>query len=184
MSEIPVRQGVQSKQDIEKALRDSYGALANWIESQPDAKFTQGPDGRWSMGQHLEHLNRSIQPFTLALSLPGFLLGLALPKMNRPSMSYEQLAAKYEAALDAGGKSSGRYNPPAVPLSRKKKLLATHRALTDKLLRQINRLPEEELDRLGAKHPLIGVLSMRELFYFTAHHHDHHLHTLQRDYGQ
>jgi hypothetical protein len=31
---------------------------------------------------------------------------------------------------------------------------------------------------------LIGVLSLRELLFFTIHHHDHHLHTLQRDYAQ
>jgi hypothetical protein len=177
------RSDVRTKQQILVALRESLSAVEDWIESQRDAAFEQGPAGRWSMGQHLEHLTLSVQPFTLAMSLPRFVLSLALPKVARPGMSYAELAARYEGVLDAGGKASGRYVPPVVPVARKAASLAAHRAQRDKLLRQVAAFPEAEMDRLGAKHPLIGVLSLRELLFFTVHHHDHHLQTLQRDYG-
>lgn len=183
MADMRVRSEVQTKEQILASLRESLSAVEDWIESQPDAAFEQGPSGRWSMGQHLDHLTRSVQPFTLALSLPRIILRLALPKVTRPGMSYTELAARYEGVLDAGGKASGRYVPPVVPAARKAASLAAHRAQRDKLLRQVASFPEGDMDRLGAKHPLIGVLSLRELLFFTVHHHDHHLHTLQRDYA-
>lgn len=183
MADMRVRSEVQTKEQILVALRESLSAVEDWIESQPDAAFEQGPSGRWSMGQHLDHLTRSVQPFTLAMSLPRFVLKLALPKVARPGLSYAELAARYEGVLEAGGKASGRYVPPATPAARKTASLAAHRAQRDKLLRQVASFPEADMDRLGAKHPLIGVLSLRELLFFTIHHHDHHLHTLQRDYA-
>lgn len=183
MSVIPVREGVREKGEIVGALRESIGAVDGWIAGQPDGRFEVGPAGRWSMGQHLEHLVRSVQPLTLGMSMPKFVLGVALGTMKRPSMSYAELAAKYEGVLDAGGKASGRYEPPVVRVSRKGKLLAAHGAQAERLAVLVGKFSEGELDKYGANHPLIGMLSLRELLFFTVHHHDHHLHTLQRDYA-
>jgi len=183
MSSIPVRQGIASKAEIADALRASMTGLSDWIAAQPDAQFSKGPAGRWTAGQHLDHLIRSVQPLTLGMSMPKFVLGIALATMNRPSMGYGQLTAKYEGALDAGGKASGRYVPPAVNASRKAALLRAHRQQLNKLLGKLERFSEADLDHFGAKHPLIGILSLRELLMFTVHHHDHHLQTLQRDYA-
>jgi len=183
MSEIPVRQGVQHKEQIVRALEQSFAALADWIEDQPDAAFAAGPAGRWSMGQHLDHLIRSVEPINMGMMLPKWLLGIALGTANRPSMTYAELAARYEGALSAGGKAMGRYLPPSVPLSRKAALLARYRAHGARLCARLNSWSEDDLDHYIAKHPLIGILTMRELLFFTAHHIDHHLHTLQRDYA-
>lgn len=183
MGSVPVRQGIQRKDEIIRGLEESFAALADWIEAQPDAAFAQGPAGRWSMGQHLNHLIRSVEPINLGLFLPKWLLGLALGTANRPSMGYEALVTRYEGALDAGGKASGRYLPPTVPLARKAALLGRFRAHGKRLCGNVERLSEADLDRYIAKHPLIGILTMRELLFFTIHHIDHHLHTLQRDYA-
>jgi hypothetical protein len=182
MASIPVRDGISTKAEIAAALRDSLTGVSGWISTQPESHFTTGPSGRWTAGQHLEHLVRSVQPLTMGMSMPKFVLGIALGTMKRPSMPYAELAEKYEGVLDAGGKAGGRYVPPAVPASKKSTLLRAHRQQLNKLLVKMDRFTEAELDHYGAKHPLIGMLSLRELLFFTVHHHDHHLHTLQRDY--
>lgn len=174
---------MQSKPEILQGLSQSLEGLAAWIEAQPQARFTQGPAGRWTMGQHLEHLIRSVQPLTQGLMAPKFLLGLLFGTGKHPSRSYAEVAAIYEKALDEGGKASGRYVPPAVPLEKRGKLLAQHRAETAKLVKLVDKFSEADLDKYGAKHPLIGWLTMRELLMFTIHHHDHHLETLKKDYA-
>lgn len=183
MSGVPVRTGVQTKSEIILAIDQSFSALADWVAAQPDSAFAHGPAGRWNMGQHVKHLIRSVEPVNLGLMLPKWLLGLALGTSNRPSMSYDALTARYEAALDGGGKAMGRYIPPAISATQKAALLARYRAHGARLSRLVSGLSEADLDHYIAKHPLIGILTLRELLFFTIHHTDHHLHTLQRDYA-
>lgn len=173
---------VQSKPEIIQGLRDSLGGLAGWIEAQPQARFTQGPAGKWTLGQHLEHLVRSVQPLTQGLMAPKFILGLLYGTAKRPSHSYARVCADYEQALDDGGKAMGKFIPPAVPLEKRNALLIQHRAETEKLIKLVEKCSDAQLDKYGAKHPLIGWLTLRELLFFTIHHHDHHLDTLKRDY--
>lgn len=178
-----VRDGVQSKAEIQATLAQSLGAVADWIEAQPEAAFDKGPAGRWTLGQQLDHLVRSIEPINLGLSMPKFVLGLVFGKANRPSIRYAELAAKYEGVLDGGGKASGRFLPPAVGLNRRQPLLGLHRRATKRLIAQVEGFTEAQLDLYIAPHPLLGKLTLRELLFFTIHHHDHHLHTLQSDYS-
>ncbi|MBI1318997.1 MAG: hypothetical protein GC168_08610 [Candidatus Hydrogenedens sp.] len=183
MNDIPVREHLQSKAEIQAALRAAVGGVADWISAQPDAQFEYAPEGRWTMGQHLEHLVRSIKPLTSALRAPKFVLKLVLAKPRRKGMSYVEVRTRYEGVLDEGGKASGKFLPPPVTLSRKAELLKALRKEGDNLARQLDGWSEADLDAVGAKHPLIGLMSLRELLFFTVHHHDHHLNTLQRDYA-
>jgi hypothetical protein len=184
MSGTPIREQVQTKAEIQAALRESLGAVTAWIEAQPEAAFSQGPAGRWTMGQHLDHLVRSVKPINLGLSMPKFVIGFALGTSSRPSMPYAALAGKYEGVLDGGGKAGGRFVPPAIAASRRGPLLGLHRRATARLISLLDGWSEADLDRYAAPHPLLGKLTLRELLYFTIHHHDHHLQTLQRDYAR
>lgn len=178
-----VRDGVQSKAEILATLAHSLGAVADWIEARPETDFAKGPAGRWTLGQQLDHLVRSVEPINLGLSMPKFVLGLVFGKAKRPSVTYAELAGRYEGVLGDGGKASGRFVPPAVGLNRRQPLLGLHRRATKRLIAQIESFSEEELDRYLAPHPLLGKLTLRELLFFTIHHHDHHLHTLKSDYS-
>ena len=182
MSSVPVREGVQSKAEIVRALAGSSEALATWIAAQPPEHFIWGPEGRWTIGQHLEHLIRSVKPLTLGLRLPKFLVGTFVGRANRPSRPYADVVAKYESALDGGGKAMGKYIPPPVTLAQREKLLAQYRAEYGKLVELLGGWTEADLDYYAAPHPLIGMLTIRELLYFTTHHLDHHLHTLETLY--
>lgn len=184
MGTTPIRTGIQSNYDIQRALLESIAEVDNWIQDQPDALFTTGPAGRWTSGQHLEHLIRTIEPIATGLSLPKLVVRFVLGTSDRPSDTYAGVATRYEGVLDGGGKAAGRFVPPPVALARKAPLLAKHRAVGTTIATRLNaRWNEIDLDRYAAKHPLLGKMSLREILYFTIHHHDHHLNTLKRDYG-
>jgi len=182
MAEIPLRKNLQTKAEIQAAVRDSLHSAADWIEAQPDARFMVAPPGRWTMGQHLEHLVRSTKALSTPIRLPKFVLKLVLAKTRRAGWPYTEVRDRYEKVLDEGGKASGKFLPPAVALDRKASLAKALRTEGDVIARRIEGWTEAELDQVGAKHPLIAVMSLRELLFFTIHHTDHHLNTLQRDY--
>lgn len=174
---------IQDKASIQQGLREAMSAVTDWVESQPPEHFEKGPEGRWSVGQHLEHLVRSVQPVALGMATPRPILRLFTGAVSRPGMSYTAVLEGYEATLEAGGKASGRYDPPPIAATRRPRIVARHRALCATLVKRIGRWPEEALDCHGAPHPLMGLLSLREVLFFTIHHHDHHFATLTRDYG-
>ena len=177
------RTTINDKHSIQQGLREGMGAVADWVEAQPDAAFEQGPEGRWSTGQHLEHLVRSVQPIIMGMAMPRILLRMVFGTVSRSGMDYTTVMEAYEAVLDKGGKAGGRYIPPAIPAARKPQVLARHRRACEDLVARIDHWSDADLDRHGAKHPLMGQLSLREVLFFTIHHHDHHLETLRRDYG-
>lgn len=184
MNDIPARPGVHRLPEITAAWLDSIAGFTAWVEAQPNDRFTTGPAGRWSTGQHVDHLIRSVKPLAQGLALPKFVLRLAMGTSDHPSAEYNTILARYEAVLDQGGKASGPYVPPAIRQDQKPALLARHRALGDRVAHLLTtRWDEAALDRHAAKHPLLGKLSLREVLYFSIHHHDHHLQTLQRDYA-
>lgn len=178
-----VRKGIHSRAELERGLHASLGEVRDWIAAQPVERFARGPEDRWTLGQHLDHLVRSVQPINSGLLAPKFVLGLIFGTSNRPSLAYAELAAKYEGVLDDGGKASGRFVPPNVHVGQRGALLAQHRKETERLISRVARFSEEDLDRYVAPHPLLGKLTLRELLFFTMHHHDHHLHTLRKDYA-
>lgn len=183
MSKTPVRTGIQSKAEIQRTLGESTEAVAAWIEAQGRERFLWAPEGRWTLGQHLEHLVRSVKPLNLGLRLPKVLVGAFVGRSKRPSRAYADIVTKYEGVLDDGGKAGGKFVPPEVTLERREKLLAQHRAECARLVALLHGWSEADLDYYAAPHPLLGMLTLRELLFFTIHHHDHHLHTLQSDYA-
>jgi len=178
----PARQGIQTGAEIQQGLAASLGAVADWFAAQSDADFGRGPEGRWTAGQHLDHLIRSVSPLNQGLALPRWLVGIVIGRSSRASSDYTTTATRYEGVLDAGGKAGGRFVPPHVAVSRKAKLIQKHRDATRRLITLVGRWEEKDLDAYAAKHPLLGQMTVRELLFFTIHHHDHHLQTLKRDY--
>jgi hypothetical protein len=100
-------------------------------------------------------------------------------KPNRPGRSFEQLVAKYQLKLQAGGRASGPFVPKGLPYSRKKEVLDTLERTVKKLQLRLERCSEEKLDQYLLPHPLLGKLTLREMMYFTIYHATHHLKNVQ-----
>lgn len=163
-----------NKEEIKKSLQENHSSFTECILSLSDSNFQLSTNGKWTAGQQLDHLYRSVAAVKMALSLPKFIIKLIVGKANRPSKEYDVLVDKYKLKLGQGGSASGRYLPKPVEPGEKKHL-------ADKLLRTINRIckkldryDEKELDFYILPHPLLGKLTLREMLYFTIYHAAHH----------
>lgn len=164
-----------NKSELIQLLETNHQAFIQLMESLSAADFEKQVAGKWTPGQQLEHILRSVSPVSLALSLPGFVLRLVFGKANRPSRSYEELVAKYHAALSKGGRASGRFDvKKQVPVAHRNSLLTALRRTVLQLTRLSTQLSDAELDKYILPHPLLGKLTLREMLYFTAYHVLHH----------
>lgn len=168
--------------EIARHLLTNYDDFARLLGSLTEAEYRAAPEGKWSNGQHLDHLVRSVGPANLALGLPSFLLRLLFGTANRPSRPYAGLVEKYQAKLAAGGRASGRFVPPPAEWMRRERLLQSLDHQVKRLAEKTCRLSEDQLDTLLLPHPLLGKLTLREMLYFTIYHAEHHRMAVERNF--
>jgi hypothetical protein len=170
---------IYNKQEIIFFLNEKSNAFTDYILALNKDWFEATPDGKWSAGQNLDHLIRSIRPLQLACSLPKFILLILFGKANRPSKNYDELVEKYKAKLAAGGRAGGPFIPPDISFEKKSGLIKKYENQKKKLVAKIEAQNEEDLDRYILPHPLLGKLTLREMLFFTVYHIEHHLSLLK-----
>lgn len=162
------------KETLANQIRANHEAFVSHILSLTKDDFLQNPTGKWSAGQHLDHIFRSVQPVNWSMSIPAFWLRLFFGKASRPSKTYEDLVAKYLHKLEAGGRASGRFLPPPSRWEKREELVAKLRKQVESLCRKIEKTDEKQLDTVVLPHPILGKLTLREMLYFTNYHVTHH----------
>lgn len=163
-----------NKAEIQQALLENHTRFIEGIVNLSDADFLLSRNGKWTAGQQLEHIVKSVRPVRLALSLPNFLLKIIFGKANRDSKSFEALVEKYMQKLAAGGQASAPFIPRSVGIEDRKNLSNKLSALVNSLSQHVSSFSEEQLDALILPHPLLGKLTLREMLYFTIYHVEHH----------
>jgi hypothetical protein len=163
-----------NKQEIKTKLAENHNNLIDLVLSLNDAEFVHSFNGKWTAGQQLDHISRSVYPVRLAFSLPKFLLGMFFGKSNRPSRDYETLVAKYLAKLEGNYQVAERFIPKPVQPDKKPKLKEEVLKAIDSINKNIDKYSEEQLDKQILPHPLLGKLTLREMLYFTIYHAEHH----------
>ena len=164
------------KAEIIEALRESHRKFTGYIMGLDEKSFLFSLKGeKWTAGQQLDHIYRSIHALNNALRLPKWIIRIVFGKANRPSRAYEGLVDRYHQKLGAGGRASGRFVPNGVDTGERLDL-------KDKIDKEIllmegylDKFTESDLDRLILPHPLLGKLTLREMMYFTIYHAEHHL---------
>jgi hypothetical protein len=140
--------------------------------------FTQqGP--AWSPADHVRHLELSTRPLTQALGVPRWLLALRFGRGSGHSRTFTEVRAVYLQALANGGQA-GRFTPRAEPAagdrsSRRQEIVSAWSSATVDLQHAITCWPERALDHQVLPHPLLGLLTVREMLAFTVYHTAHHL---------
>lgn len=162
------------KEELVTLLQNNHTQFILQIQALTDADFTYAPEGKWTAGQQLDHIIKSISPVNMAMGLPKFILQWKFGTANRPSRSYEALTEKYNLKLQEGGKASGRFIPLPASVHQKDDPLKQLSLLVKKLCRKTEKYSEEALDKYILPHPLLGKLTLREMLYFTAYHVEHH----------
>ena len=141
--------------------------------SQDDFQFSLNGE-KWAAGQQIEHLCLSVEPLVKGLRAPEFALKAMFGKADHPSVGYNELVARYRSELAAGGTASAAFRPDSVEFARKEEFVGKLMELIEKLCVKVDKFDENKLDQLVLPHPLLGKLTMREIFYFTIYHAEHH----------
>ncbi|MBL7817810.1 MAG: DinB family protein [Saprospiraceae bacterium] len=170
---------MHSKATIQQQIKDNYESFAQFVEHQAPPQYETMPNGKWSSGQNLDHLNRAIRPVNLALSLPKPLLRLLFGKAKRSSRNYDEVVANYQTKLAAGAKASRAFVPPQSYFDERASLLKKFRQNYNKMADLIEKWSEDDLDSLRLPHPILGKLTVREMLFFTIYHAEHHLKSLK-----
>lgn len=164
------------KTNIAQLMEKNHQQFIAKLHQLSDSDFEYAPAKKWSAGQQLEHIIKSVKPVATALSMPLFVLKMKFGLTNRPSKSYEQLVAKYLSVLEKNKdyQIPKKFAPKFVGIEDKHKKIASLEKLVHKLNRKTARLSETDLDTYILPHPVMGKLTLREVLYFTAYHAQHH----------
>lgn len=164
------------KEDIISELTKNHQAFITKIKNLSEEDFQKKPAEKWTSGQQLEHIIKSVKPVDMAFGLPMFVLKMKFGLANRPSKSYENLVAKYLKVLEDNKDYvlPERFAPEEIPFSSKDKKLKKLNKLIAKLCSRLARFTKEDLDSYILPHPVMGKLTLREMLYFTIYHVQHH----------
>jgi len=170
-----------TKEETINQLQSKHAEFSTHVAGFGQDKVNTAVAGKWSPAGHLRHIYQSVKPLAMAMGLPKLAIVAVAGKANRPSVSYDELVARYKAQVEKGAVATGKYVPPTeqfnlAELQEKVSNIVT--SLTDK----ISGWKEEDLDKYFLPHPLLGKITVREMLYFTLYHVQHHDYLLKRDY--
>jgi hypothetical protein len=170
---------MEDKAFIATLLSTNSAAFVHYVNKQSETQFISSLNDKWSVGQNVEHLIKSLSPVNLALLLPGFVLRFQFGKPNRKPRTYQELVNRYHEKLQAGGRASARFIPPPVLWVDKDKKVTAFIHETNTMTKRLNSWSESQLDSYLLPHPLLGKLTLREMLFFSGYHIEHHLKLLK-----
>jgi hypothetical protein len=156
-------------------LQQNYAQLVEQVSRLDDRALLHAPTEKWNALQQVDHLIKSVTPVNMAFGLPSFVLSWRFGVANRPSRSYDALVDRYHIKLQAGGRASAAFVPaPEIAITEKERLLGQLDKVTGQLVRRTAKYKDFALDKYILPHPLLGMITLREMIYFTAYHASHH----------
>jgi hypothetical protein len=144
-----------------------------------DAFFRRIAPAVWAPVDQVRHLTKSCRAIAKGFEIPRPLLALRYAVPLRRSRDYRTFLAAYEERLRRGVKQ----NPFAPRVLEeheqtpeiRERVMREHAESIERLCRAIEDYPEWSLDRFRAKHPALGMITMRELAMFALLHNVHHV---------
>ncbi len=168
-----------STQELRSSLRQLHLETTAFLGELSDQEFPAPQGEYWSPADHVRHLVTAIRAVGVGMSAPRILLALRFGVSFKGSRSFDEVRDLYRAALAAGGKASGRFDPAnrktgTEPGDSRARLMKRWDRAGEELDAAIESWSEAALDRHRAKHPLLGMMTIRELLHFTLYHNAHH----------
>lgn len=164
-----------NRSEIIDGLNAKYGGFAEFVANLSEAEFMFSlKDEKWTAGQQADHLCRSLAPLNKALKAPAIALKAMFGTADHPSVSYDELVARYQSELSAGASATPPFLPEAIAFDRRDDLLSELHLHLEKLCKNIENLGDDKFDKLVLPHPLLGKLTLREMFCFMIYHAEHH----------
>jgi len=177
----------QTKAELLAALKQVQNALTQTVQTMPNEQFNSGTAQSWSASGYLQHLILSVKPFGKAMKLPAEQLRKTFGKPEQPSRSYAELVAAYKARLEEGVRAEDyesvtpiTYRFPEGVDDQQQYLVDTWNDTNNRLLAALESWTEEDLDAYQLPHPAVGMLTIREMLFFTVYHNTLHWHDIEQ----
>ena len=163
-----------NKQAIIQALNENYQAFIDYVSSLSEEDYSYRNEGKWDAARQLNHINLSVAPLVQVYALPPAVIEKNFGRKKRTDRSYEDLLTAYQALLTAGGKAPSRFVPGEEEMPPRQEMTDQLSALIPKLCKLIENTSDEDLDSLLIPHPLLKLLTLREMLYNAIYHVTHH----------
>ena len=170
---------IESIVHIQKGLNDDLASIS-------DTQFNTGTSEAWSAADYLKHLLLSVKPVAKAMGFPANRLEGQFGLSQHGSRSYAEVVSAYQKRLDEGIKAEDYdkvvpvfYRFPEGTNDERAYLLRSWNETNQRLIDAVNGWNETELDTLQMPHPAIGMLTLREMLFFTIFHNSLHWHDIQ-----
>lgn len=169
-----------TKQELIAAFIANHQQAVQYIDGLDDAEFSYRYPDKWTAGQQLEHLLLTIAPFPGVLASKEFILE-KFGTINRATWDYKTVLENYsKTSLKAPERFVPRND---VHSYQKAEIISGIQKNIDSIKDLLDKYPEEELDTLTLPHPLLGKLTIREMFYLMSYHPLHHQQQIEQMLG-
>lgn len=159
------------KQELIADFIKNHEELIRYVDRLDDFEFSYSYNNKWTAGQQLEHVLRTIMPFPKVLPSKEFILE-KFGKINRSTWDYKTVLENYSKT---SLKAPEQFLPKDdIPIIQKNEIISDIRTILRKTAGLLDTYSEDELDTLTLPHPLLGTLTIREMFYLMSYHPLHH----------
>jgi nitrate/nitrite-specific signal transduction histidine kinase len=179
---------MHSKSEIITALQTQKLEIPAFLSSIPTAQFFDGSSERWSVAHHVHHITSAVNRVAGGLQNAG-----ALPK-REPASASRDFATMHQTYLDT------LHNTPSETLRQlgsrvtleerqdsdayKTQLISSFASAIENFNASLENFNESNLENLGMPHPIMGLLSSREMVFFVVFHNTHHQKGIQKLLGK
>lgn len=169
-----------TKQELIERFYRNHQQLIDYVNSLPDNEFLYSYNGKWTAGQQLSHAYLCVVPLSKILASKEAIVR-KFGKIDRAVWNYDMVIENY---IKTSLKAPERFLPEQINLEQKTNITADFQEILPIIQRLLNEFTEEELDTLVLPHPLLGNLTIREMFYLMTYHPIHHLKQIQQTFRQ
>lgn len=172
-----------NKSEIITELKLSHTEFIDFINGLSKSAFENAKPEKWTAGQQLDHIVKSVSPLIKAFKMPNLVLkSLFGTSSKTQSRTSQEIVDLYLAEIEKGAKAPEKFvPPPVIDFSQKDELTQKLSNIVDQCGNLVNNYSEENLDKLQLPHPVLGKLTLREMLYFTNYHVKHHRKNVERD---
>lgn len=160
-----------TKQVLIATFCANHQTFMDYINSLTDDELVSSFHEKWTAAQQLSHVYLCLLPFPKVLAAKAYILQ-KFGKINRTIWDYDMVIEQY---LQTSLKAPLQFLPEQVGSEQKTKISADLQEILSVIRKLLNEFTDEELDSLVIPHPLLGNLTIREMFYLMSYHPLHHL---------
>ena len=150
--------------------------MYEFYSSISEEQFFSKPENGWSPLENIKHLNSAISVVALftrkELSFLLFLFGRGNSQFTIP-----EIIKDYNDRLNSGS-GAGIFTPffsnNKIEIGKKVSEINSLQSSIQTLIEGIYHWTEEDMDRTNIPHPIMGIITVREMLYFNYYHLYHH----------